>query len=403
MNLFNPLLVFTGSLILFLLLLYRRVELGISLTVAAFLMSSLALGIDRTGTVLIETCIDHTTLSLVFTSFFIILMSILYKETELVNDLTRSLGGFVHNSKIIVSVLPAIFGLMPVAGGALMSAPLVDAEADRLGLDKSRKTFVNIWFRHAIIPIYPLTQFIILTAALTQISIDELIVRQVLVVLVMIVVGFFLGLRKIQPQKTNAKRIEANQKADLKMLLTSVFPIGVTIVLTAVLNLDIAVSTLAGVITIIVITKTKTTIIQQTLKNKVVWEVTLVAFAAMLFKNVTIASGASEIIGTILSKTNMPEILLLSVVPVILGFLMGSPSAAVAVAFPILAASVTFIPKTAGLLFISAYLGYIIAPTHLCLVFTTQYFKSSLNRSYKYLIPAIVISMAAALITYFLI
>jgi hypothetical protein len=54
-------------------------------------------------------------------------------------------------------------------------------------------------------------------------------------------------------------------------------------------------------------------------------------------------------------------------------------------------------------LFISAYLGYMIAPTHLCLVFTAQYFKSSIKRSFKYLIPATVISMVAALITYFII
>jgi hypothetical protein len=97
---------------------------------------------------------------------------------------------------------------------------------------------------------------------------------------------------------------------------------------------------------------------------------------------------------------NMPEILLLSVVPAILGFLMGSPSAAIALSVPILAETVVFIPKTTSLLFISAYLGYIIAPTHLCLIFNAQYFNSSINRNFKYLIPATVISMTTALITY---
>jgi integral membrane protein (TIGR00529 family) len=398
-RLFNPLLVFAISIILFLVLLYRKVGLGISLTATAFLMSFLSLGINGTVTVLLETCKDQITLSLVFASFFIILMSILYKETGLVDDLTRSLGGFIKNSKVIVSILPAVIGLMPVAGGALMSAPIVDAEANKLGLDESKKAFINIWFRHAIIPVYPLTQFIILTSALTQTGIDELIIRQVLVVLVMIAVGYYIGLRKTPYQKTDAKRTEVNQKADLKQLLTSFLPIMVTVVL-AVANVNIAVSTLAGVITILTITKTKTTVIQKTLKNKAVWEVTLAAFAAMLFKNVTVASGASEIIGTTLANTNMPAILLLSFVPAILGFLMGSPSAAVALSLPILAETVTFIPETTSLLFISAYLGYMIAPTHLCLVFTAQYFKLSINRSFKYLIPATVISMATAIITY---
>ncbi len=400
---FNPLLVFAVSIILFLVLLYRKIGLGISLTAAAFLMSLLSLGIDGTATVLLETCRDQTTLSLVFASFFIIIMSILYKEMGLVDDLTRSLGGFIKNSKIIVSVLPAVIGLMPVAGGALMSAPMVDAEADKLGLDDSKKTFINIWFRHAIIPVYPVTQFIILTAALTQTGIDELIIRQVLVVIVMIAVGYFIGLRKTQPQKTDNIETETNQKANLKLLLTSFLPIIITVFLTAALNIDIAVATLAGVITIFAITKTKATVFKKTLKNRAVWEVTLAAFAAMLLKNVTVASGASEIIGTTLANANMPAIILLSVVPAALGFLMGSPSAAVALSVPILAETVVFIPETAGLLFISAYLGYMIAPTHLCLVFTAQYFKSSINRSFKYLIPATVISMVAALITYLVI
>ncbi len=398
-SLFNPLLVFAVSIILFIVLLYRKIGLGISLTATAFLMSFLSIGIDRTVTILLETCNEQTTLTLVFASFFIILMSILYMETGLVYDLTRSLGGFIKSSKVIVTMLPAVIGLIPVAGGALLSAPIVDDEAKKLGLNEAKKAFINIWFRHAIIPVYPLTQFIILTAVLTQTGIDELIIRQVLVVLVMIVVGYFITVRKVRNQKTDAKRIEVNQKTELKQLLISFLPIIVTIIL-AVINVSFAISTLAGVITILTITKTKTNVIKKTLKNKAVWEVTLAAFAAMLFKNVTVASGASEILGITLSNTNMPEILFLSVVPAILGFLMGSPSAAIALSLPILAETVVFIPKTASLLFISAYLGYIIAPTHLCLIFTAQYFNSSINRSFKYLIPATVISMATALITY---
>ena len=146
MSFFNPLLVFAVAIIIFLILLYRKISLAISLTASAFLMSFLSLGIWQTGTTLIKTCIDQTTLTLVFASFFIMLMSALYKETGLVNDLTTSLGSFIKNSKIVVSVLPAVIGLMPVAGGALMSAPMVDTEADKLGLDAHKKTFINIWF-----------------------------------------------------------------------------------------------------------------------------------------------------------------------------------------------------------------------------------------------------------------
>ena len=402
-SLFNPLLVFAVSIVLFVVLMYRRVGLGVSLTVAAFLMSLLSLGIAGTATVLFETCIDPVTLTLVFSSFFIMLLSRLYKETGLINVLTRSLGGFIKNPKVTVSLLPAVIGLLPVAGGALMSAPMVEAEADKLGLDEPKKTYINIWFRHTILPVYPVSQFLILTAALTGTSIDALIVRQALVVAVMIIVGYFIGLRKIRNIKHADSETKSNLKANLKGLAYSFSPIIITIILTAALNVNIAISTLVGAITLLAITRTKVTIFQKILKNRAVWEVTLAAFGALLLRNVTLASGASQILGSALANTNLNEIIVLSIVPAVLGFLLGSPSGAVALSVPILAETVTFIPKNASLLYISAYLGYLGAPTHLCLVFTAQYFKTSITKSYKYLIPSIIVSIIAALITYLLV
>jgi len=400
---FNPLLVFAVSIALFVVLMYRRVGLGVSLTVAAFLMSLLSLGISGTATALLETCIDPVTLTLVFASFFIMLLSQLYKETGLVNVLTMSLGRFIKNPKVTISLLPAVIGLLPVAGGALMSAPMVDAEADKLGLDESKKTYINIWFRHAILPIYPVSQFLVLTAALTGTSIDTLIARQALVVAVMIIVGYFIGLRKTRNIKNVDSETKLNPKANLKGLAYSFSPIIITVILAAALNVNIAIATLVGVITILIITKTKVTSFQKVLKNRAVWEVTLAAFGALLLRNVTLASGVSEILGSALANTNLSEIIVLSVVPAVLGFLLGSPSGAVALSVPILAETVTFIPKNASLLYISAYLGYLSAPTHLCLVFTAQYFKTAITKSYKYLIPSIIVSITAALITYLLI
>ena len=403
LSFFNPLLVFAVSIVLFVVLMYRRVGLGVSLMVAAFLMSLLSLGISGTATVLLETCIDPVTLTLVFSSFFIMLLSRLYKETGLVNVLTRSLGGFIKNPKVTVSLLPAVIGLLPVAGGALMSAPMVEAEADKLGLDEPKKTYINIWFRHAILPVYPVSQFLILTAALTGTSIDALIVRQALVVAVMIIVGYFIGLRKIRNIKHADSETKSNLKANLKGLAYSFSPIIITIILAAALNVNIAISTLVGAITLLAITRTKVTIFQKILKNRAVWEVTLAAFGALLLRNVTLASGASEILGNALANTNLNEIIVLSIVPAVLGFLLGSPSGAVALSVPILAETVTFIPKNVSLIYISAYLGYLGAPTHLCLVFTAQYFRTSMSKSYKYLIPSIIVSIIAALITYLLV
>ncbi len=402
-SLFNPLLVFAVSIALFVALLYRRVGLGVSLTLAAFLMSFLSLGISGTGTVLYETCIDPVTLTLVFASFFVMLLSQLYKETGLVNVLTRSLGGFVKNSKVIVSLLPAVIGLMPVAGGALMSAPMVEAEADKLGLDEPKKTYVNVWFRHAILPIYPISPFLILTAILTETTITSLITRQIPIVIAMIAIGYFIGLRKTKNKKQDGPEKKSNPKASFKELLYSFSPIIVTILLTALLSVNIALATLVGVVTILIITRTKATVFPKILKNRALWEVTLAAFGALLLRNATVASGASEILGNALADANLSGIVLLATVPAVLGFVLSSPSGAIALSVPILAETVTFIPKTASLLYVSALLGYLLTPTHLCLAFTAQYFRCPISKSYRYLLPSIIVSMVFALIIYFLV
>ncbi len=396
----NPLLVFAISIALFIVLLYRRIGLGISLTLVAFLMSFLTLGISGTGTVLYVTYIDPVTLTLVFASFFVMVLSLLYKETGLVNILTRSLGRFIKNSKVIVSLLPAIIGLMPVAGGALMSAPMVEAESEKLGLSESKKTYVNVWFRHAILPTYPISQFLILTAILTETPLIALIARQLPVVIVMIAVGYAIGLRKTKKIKQADSEKGQIQKASLKELFFSFTPIIITILLAALLNLNIAIATFVGVIIVFIITRTKITVFRDILKKRALWEVTLAAFGALLLRNVTLASGASEILGNTLAEMSLNGIILLSAVPAVLGFLLGSPSGAVALSVPILAETVTFVPKHASLLYISAYLGYLIAPTHLCLAFTAQYFECSISNSYKYLIPSTAISVIVALLTY---
>jgi hypothetical protein len=94
---------------------------------------------------------------------------------------------------------------------------------------------------------------------------------------------------------------------------------------------------------------------------------------------------------------------LLTLVPAVLGFVTGSPSGGVAISVSILAGLLVFSPRTVALLFMSAYLGYVIVPSHLCLAFTVDYFRCSVKKLYKYILPSFLISLAAALLVYFLI
>jgi len=380
---------------------YKRVNLGVTLSSTAILLSLLSMEFGEIPNVFLETSTDALTISLVSATFGIMLLSQLYKETGVVNNMSKNLSEIVKNSKLVVSLLPAVIGLLPVAGGALMSAPLIEAEANKLELKEDKKTYVNIWFRHTIFPVYPMSQVLILTAALTSISLTSLIIRQITVAIAMVGVGYLIAFWKVSTVKDEVKK--GNHSRNLISLLTSFSPILAMIFAVAILGIDVSIAAFIGVAVLLLIARPSLNTSLMPFRNKAIYGVTLAAYGAMLLRKVTIESGVSDVLGEIIANGNVNEVVLLLTVPAVLGFLVGSPSGGIAISVPMLAGTLSFLPNTAGLLYIAAYLGYLGAPTHLCLVLTADYFKCPLGGLYKYMIPSLVISFATAILVYSLI
>lgn len=398
MPLLDPLLTLVVSFIVLAAMLYRRISIGVTLVSCAIVMSVLTIDLPDIVWVFAETTRDLTTISLVTVTFGIGLLGLLYKETGMLINLSRSIGELLKNPKLVVSTLPAILGLLPVPGGALMSAPLVESAAEKLGLGNAKKTYVNMWFRHIIFPIYPMGQFIILTAALTNTQISSILMRQIPVVAVMTLAGYLVVLRKSTVSNSGTRRIKLGE--NLKKFLLSFSPILAMILTVALLQVDVSVAAFIGIFLLILIAKPTKQMLIKTISNITIYKVALAAYGAMLLRSVVGASGISEALGQTIAATNIGEVVLLSVIPVVLGFLVGLPSGSVAISVPIIAGVITFTPRSASLLFISAFLGYLAAPTHLCLVLTTDYFKSSLSKVYRFLVPSVIVSFGAALLVY---
>ncbi|MCK4435494.1 DUF401 family protein [Candidatus Bathyarchaeota archaeon] len=398
MPLLDPLLTLVVSFIVLAAMLYRRISIGVTLVSCAIVMSVLTIDLPDIVWVFAETTRDLTTISLVTVTFGIGLLGLLYKETGMLINLSRSIGELLKNPKLVVSTLPAILGLLPVPGGALMSAPLVESAAEKLGLGNAKKTYVNMWFRHIIFPIYPMGQFIILTAALTNTQISSILMRQIPVVAVMTLAGYLVVLRKSTVSNSGTRRIKLGE--NLKKFLLSFSPILAMILTVALLQVDVSVAAFIGIFLLILIAKPTKQMLVKTISNIAIYKVALAAYGAMLLRSVVSASGISEALGQTIAATNIGEVVLLSVIPVVLGFLVGLPSGSVAISVPIIAGVITFTPRSASLLFISAFLGYLAAPTHLCLVLTTDYFKSSLSKVYRFLVPSVIVSFGAALLVY---
>ena len=401
MELINPIIAFIIALATFAILLYKHVGIGSSLSLAALLLGLLATGPAQTLQALLETLRDYDALTVIFASFAIMLLSQIYKETSLINVLTNSISRLIRNSKVILGLIPAVIGLMPVAGGALMSAPMVDKEAEKLKLNRVKKTYVNLWFRHTIFPIYPVSSLLILTATLTHTSMFSIIYRQIPVVIGMIVIGYLIGLWKAKPTKDKEETLRTiSRRDDLTKFLFSFSPMLFIIILVAAFEVNVAISAFVGVFFLILISKPKNETLTKIFKKWSVYEVTLAAFGAFFFRNTIKSSGLSEIISGMLFQGNFDEALLLIFLPMVLAFLIGSPSGGIAISVPILSEILDFTAKSTSLLFMSAYLGYLGAPTHLCLAFTAEYFKSSLSEIYKYLVPSLILSMILTFFVY---
>jgi integral membrane protein (TIGR00529 family) len=399
-------------------MLYKRINLGITLNATAIVLALLALDWAEIPKIIYNSFNPSTlegqlAISVVLATFGIMWLSELYQKTGVILNLSESLSRIVKNSKIVLSVLPAVLGLLPVAGGALMSAPIVELEAEKLKMKAEKKAYVNVWFRHLILPIYPLSPFLIITVALTGVAASSLILRQIPIVAAMVVVGYFVGFWKVQnSNEKEESKVESEAHSGLIGFVEAFLPILATIVVAVLLDLvsyefsrrgfDVLIATFAGIAVLAIISKASPKVLAKPLKTPGIYGVTFAAFGAFLLRNVMNASGISEVFKPLVTSGNVDVAVPLTVIPMVVGFLTGSPSGAVAIGTSVLSGVLTFSPKTATLLYISAYLGYVAAPTHLCFTFTAEYFKSPLGKVYKYLIPSFLATFAAAVLLYFL-
>ncbi len=418
LGLVDPLTAIVASFLLLGVMLYRRVNLGITLNATAIFMALLALDwreIPSTvyASVNPMTIEGRLTISVVFATFGIMWLSQLYKETGIIKQLSESLSRIIRNSKIVSSLLPAVIGLLPVAGGALMSAPIVDAEAEKLKLKPEKKAYINIWFRHIVLPVYPLSLFLIITVALTGTTIVSVVLRQIPIVVAMIIIGYLIGFWKVSNQTEETEGKAKNDlKAETKVFLKTFSPIMATIVAAVFIGVlsynlprtgvDVLIATFLGLMVLALVSKSSLKAFVNPLKESVIYDVTCATYGAFLLRNVMSAAEISEIFKPLVASGRVDTTLLLVVIPTVLGFLIGSPSGGVAISVSMLGGILTFSPKTAVLIYMGAYLGYVVAPTHLCFTFTAEYFKSSIGKIYKYLVPSFIGTFAAVMLFYFL-
>lgn len=405
------------SLVTLLTLVRLKVSVGIALIVEGILIVVL-MNPSLLPTVFSQTLTSDRTVSLVLASLSISLLVELYNLTGMINKLSDELLGYIKRPTLIIAVVPAVMGLLPIAGGALMSAPVVASVGATVGLSTTLMAFLNVWFRHTIFLVYPMSQNLITAAALTGHSVIELATYQVPIMTLMVLIGLYIT--HVNSRQSSTSETLTSKKSSLKELLIFLSPILGSILVALItrqildtLNYysDYSVSAggFFGVSLIIYLSFVKSenrvslSKFFAALKSDRVMNMVLSSFGAMLIYYAMVITGVSSSIGSVISSVKFPVVITEVLLPGFMSLVSGSPIVGVTSSVPLLAGLKAFSLGDTSLIYLSAFLFYVASPVHLCLVFTVQYFRESIFKVYKYLIPAIILTFALAVSYYYVV
>ncbi|HAS55194.1 MAG TPA: hypothetical protein DCS42_14275, partial [Nitrospiraceae bacterium] len=113
---------------LIVLLLRLRLNLGATMASAAVLLGALyGIGPLSQGKIFLAAAMDPVTVSLIAALALIMVLENIIRKTGLLARMTDSLVQVSGDRRIAMAVLPGVIGLLPSAGGAAFSAPLVQS------------------------------------------------------------------------------------------------------------------------------------------------------------------------------------------------------------------------------------------------------------------------------------
>ncbi len=378
-------------LILILFLLGRRWNLGWVLLLAAVILGvlfarpPLDLGRD-----LLTAVFSPLTLRLAAVVVLIMLLGELLRETAGLERMAEGLEGLVKDVRIVLALWPAFIGLLPMVGGAMFSAPLVNQIGERLKIDSAHRTFVNYWFRHAWEYVFPLYPSFLLGAALLGISEHQATAALWPLFVASIVGGVLFGLVGIR-REAEQRPLKRN---GLSLLVRGGWPVALVLTLTLAIHVDLLIALPAVIILLIRVYRIPLARGAMIAWQRIPWRTVVVIFGAMAFRQTLESTGAVHALSAALTAMHVPLWVLLFAVPFAAGLLTGLGTGAFSIGFPIVVPLLAHNPPTAGEIawvWSGGFLGVMLSPMHLCLALTHDYFHARLGAVYRRLLPAVLL------------
>lgn len=345
-------------------------------------------------------------------------------NAQVIMNGARALGGR-HGRSVSLMAIPAAIGLVPMPGGALFSAPLVDQSAPGESWDPVWKSSVNYWFRHTWEYWWPLYPVVIVSLSIFDMEMGWFILMQLPLSAATWAAGYLLLIRPHQRRLAdhvyatgpddgassgNRWRIAApllivvGAALVLPPLFQRVFP-----VLTVQTHRLVAMLVGLGLGLWLILRESgpgASVRFLRTLYDRKIVSLLGTVGGVIIFKTLLDRSGLLPLAGDDLMNSGVPLVVVVALLPWVAGFVTGIAIGFAGITFPLLAglatASETGLAPASTLLlgFAFGYAGMMCSPVHLCFILSSGYFSVPLARMYRYIVPCTLIPLATAVALY---
>ncbi|MDZ4133230.1 MAG: DUF401 family protein, partial [Dethiobacteria bacterium] len=345
-------------------------------------------GVSANINLLYQSITSYTAYYLVLMVVAITLLGNLHQKIGAMEQLVDNLRLLIRDPRALLMIFPAAISLFStVPGGAIISAPMVAETGRELKMSPVELAMSNMVYRHLVVLITPYTASIVLASGITGISITGYLSFTVPVVLIVFAIATALLLirypksdRKPQPRDDKETRSQA-----LLKVLVATLPYVATIILGLAFGLFFPLALLVGIVICFFINLPRSDIFRTLFERVIIfvqgfnWPIALSTLIIVMYKDFMLEAESFQQVVHYLITHGLPLMLLLVALPFITGFITGNTTASLGIALPVLMPFLSpemLSVRYFGLIYVSAYAGYLGSPVHLCTYLTNEYFKT---------------------------
>jgi integral membrane protein (TIGR00529 family) len=409
---FYPLLRLLSVFALMLLGMRLRLGLGLSVLVGSLVLA-LWCGMSpwQWATASAEIFEDRATLLVCAVLALILALASLMESTGQVDRFMKALSRHITSPKIRLVFFPILIGLLPMPGGAVFSAPLIQAVTRGMPVPEIDKSLVNYWFRHTAEMSWPLFPSVILAASMGDISTPRLVTYTSPLVLGFFAAGWFglvRGLRFFSSTGDDGAEDDASWGDVLFRGMPIFLSLAGALLLEWLIALllpgtpvdyGVPVALALGILVCLRQNALPFGAFARAASQGHVIGMILMVGALGIFKIILEKSGTVE---EIMHMGDAGTALLLAAVgmPLLVGLVTGLLMACVGITMPLL---IALVPAGESVLpwvtlsLVSGFVGTMSSPLHICFVLSCRYFRVDAATAWKRLpLPVLLFALSGA-------